>query len=98
MKKDYKQKLFYALYGLIIVLLFGLLFWLGHFTIFKNLIDKIEQNSFDIRQTIISSGKENNKDIVILAIDDETYERYGINKATFDNNEDKSSYKNKKSM
>ena len=74
MKKDYKQKLFYALYGLIIVLLFVLLFWLGHFTIFKNLIDKIEQNSFDIRQTIISSGKENNKDIVILAIDDETYE------------------------
>ena len=71
---NYKKPLIYTVYALIVATLFGLLFWLGHFTMFQDFIGKIEQSSFDLRQTIISKHKKANSDITILAVDDATYE------------------------
>ena len=58
-----------------------LLFVLFSFLIFKNanlntFIDSVENRTFDLRQTIIinQGDKKPNKDIVIVAIDDATYE------------------------
>lgn len=48
--------------------------WLGNFKVFQDFITKIEQNSFDMRQAIASKYKMIDEDIVILAIDDPTYE------------------------
>ena len=74
MKENYKKKLVYALYTLIIGAFFGILIWLGHIKGIQDLFNKIEQSTFDLRQTIISNYKTANKDMVILAIDDATYE------------------------
>ncbi len=68
------KKLTYAIYAIIITLLFGLLFWLGHFAKFQEFISKTEQNTFDLRQNLIVKNKKPNKDIIILAADDATYE------------------------
>ena len=68
------KKLTYIIYTIIIALLFGLLFWLGHFAKFQEFITKTEQNTFDLRQNLIFKNKKPNKDIIILAADDATYE------------------------
>ena len=68
------KKLTYIIYTIIVILLFSLLIWLGHFAKFQEFITKIEQSSFDLRQNIIYKNKTPNKDIVILAVDDATYE------------------------
>ncbi len=74
MEEKNKKKLTYVLYTFIIFMLFGFLVWLGHFSVFQDFITKIEQSSFDLRQTILSKYKKPNKDIVILSVDDATYE------------------------
>ena len=68
------KKLTYIIYTIIVILLFSLLIWLGHFAKFQEFITKIEQSSFDLRQNITYKNKTPNKDIVILAVDDATYE------------------------
>jgi len=40
----------------------------------KKFITKTEQNTFDLRQSLIANYKKNNADIVILTVDDATYE------------------------
>lgn len=40
----------------------------------KNLIRTLENKSFDIRQNIISKNKQVNKDIIIVTVDDPSYE------------------------
>ncbi len=72
--KNPKKYLLYVLYALIVALLFGFLIWLGHFKAFQEFTSKVEQSSFDLRQNIISKYKKANTDIVILAVDDATYE------------------------
>ena len=74
MKEENKKRLTYVLYAFIIFALFGFLIWLGHFCAFQDFITKIEQSSFDLRQTILSKYKKTNKDIVILSVDDASYE------------------------
>ncbi len=74
MQEKNKNRLTYALYAFIVFALFGLLVWLGHFSVFQDFITKIEQSSFDLRQTILSKYKTPNKDIIILSVDDATYE------------------------
>ena len=74
MKEENKKKLTYVLYAFIIFALFCFLVWMGHFRVFQDFITNIEQSSFDLRQTILSKYKKPNKDIVILAVDDATYE------------------------
>ena len=69
-----KKFLIYIIYAMIVSMLFGLILWLGHFKVFQEFITKVEQNSFDLRQSIISKYKKANNDIVILAVDDATYE------------------------
>ena len=67
------KKIFYSI-GLLVFLIFV-------FLIFKNanlntFVDSVENRTFDLRQSIlINEGKKNpNEDIVIVAIDDATYE------------------------
>ena len=40
----------------------------------KNIIKELENKSFDIRQKVISKNKEVNKDIIIVSVDDPSYE------------------------
>lgn len=79
MSEKFKKLLTYIVYTLIVVGIFTMLFWLGSFKSFQNFVEKIEASSFDLRQSIISKYKVANKDIVIVAIDDATYE-YIMNK------------------
>lgn len=74
MKNEHKKLLTYIVYTLIVVGLFAVLGWLGQFKTFQGFISKIELSTFDLRQTLISSHKIPNKDIVIVAVDDATYE------------------------
>ena len=74
MIEKYKKVLTYVVYTLIVVGIFTLLAWLGRFDSFRNFMEKIELSSFDLRQSIVSKYKKPNKDIVIIAIDDATYE------------------------
>ncbi len=48
--------------------------WLGSFQVFQDFIAKIEQNSFDMRQVIASKIKSQNNNIVVLGVDDPSYE------------------------
>lgn len=65
------KKLSYIL-GLIILSLFALI--LMRSANLSAFIDSVENRTFDLRQSIISKDKTPNKDIVIVAIDDATYE------------------------
>ena len=74
MENNYKKHVAYIMYTLIVVILFSLLFWFGKFNAFRDFMNSMEQNSFDIRQSIISLNKQADNNIAILAIDDATYE------------------------
>ncbi|MBE7707934.1 MAG: diguanylate cyclase [Cyanobacteria bacterium SIG27] len=74
MSEKCKKLLTYIVYTLIVVGIFTLLFWVGNFNSFQNFISKIEASSFDLRQQFVSKYKIANNDIVIVAIDDATYE------------------------
>ena len=64
----------YVIYVLIVLFIFALLLWLGHYNVFSKFTDKIENSSFDLRQLVISKYRKPSKDIVILAVDDASYE------------------------
>lgn len=74
MKESYKKLLTYIVYTLIVIGIFTLLFCLGKNDSFQKFMEKIESSSFDLRQTFISQYKNANSNIVIIAIDDATYE------------------------
>ncbi|MBR2068428.1 MAG: diguanylate cyclase [Candidatus Gastranaerophilales bacterium] len=74
MKENRKKILVYFIYTLIVFFIFGFLTWLGRYDIFRQFITKIENSSFDLRQAIISKYKTPNKDIVIIDVDDASYE------------------------
>lgn len=74
MKIDNKKALSYLLYTFIVFFIFAALGWLGHFDAFKQFIVKVENGSFDLRQAVISKYNKPNKDIVIIAVDDASYE------------------------
>ena len=56
------------------IVLFAAFVWLGKIKHFQDFMTKIEASSFDLRQTIVSKYKKANSDIVIIAVDDATYE------------------------
>lgn len=72
--KNYKNILRYFTYIAIIFAAVFVLISLSFNESFKRFIESAENNTFDIRQNIISQKKEANKDIVILAIDEVSYE------------------------
>ncbi len=74
MNNKNKKTLIYFVYSVIVFLIFAFLLWVGHFDSFKDFITKIENSSFDLRQSIVSRYKKPNNDIVILAVDDASYE------------------------
>ena len=77
--KEYlKNKTFlkYLLYSIYIVITTGLLFaFLGQPSI-RNFFSIIENKTFDVRQNILASYKKADKDIVILSVDEESYEYF----------------------
>ncbi|MBQ4646733.1 MAG: diguanylate cyclase [Candidatus Gastranaerophilales bacterium] len=74
MNKDNKKLLTYIIYAFIVVGISLFLFNLSKINFLQTFINTIEFSSFDLRQTIVSKYKTPNKDIVIVAVDDETYE------------------------
>lgn len=74
MNEQQKKALIYTIYSLTVIFVFGFLLWLGHFRAFQEFINKIENSTFDLRQNIVSTYKKPNKQLVILAVDDATYE------------------------
>jgi len=69
-----KNLLLYIIGIIIISAVISSLFWLENFKSFREFINKIEYSTFDLRQNIISKYKIANKDIKIIAVDDESYE------------------------
>ena len=74
MKEQHKKILSYVIYSFLMIVLFAAFIWLGKFQHFQDFMTKIEASSFDLRQTIVSKYKKANSDIVIIAVDDATYE------------------------
>ncbi len=75
--KEYlKDKTFlkYLLYSIYIIITTGLLFiFLGNPSI-RSFFGIIENKTFDIRQSVLASYKKVNKNIVILSVDEQSYE------------------------
>lgn len=75
--KEYlKDKTFvkYLLYSIYIIITTGLLFiFLTHPSV-RNFFSTIENKTFDIRQSVLAPYKKVNKNIVILSVDEESYE------------------------
>ena len=70
-----KKKILNGLvYVLVFVLIFSSIVFAGRFKSFGKFMFGVEQKTFDIRQNIIKGTKTPNKDIVIIAIDDPSYE------------------------
>lgn len=65
------------------LLVFGFLIYAGRFNAFGKFIAAIEYKTFDIRQNIILPHKESDKDIVIIAVDDPSYEYIAENFGTW---------------
>ncbi len=61
-------------FSIILVLLFALVFTVIPNEETKNIITLMENKTFDIRQNIIAKNKHVNKDIVIITVDDPSYE------------------------
>lgn len=75
--KEYlKNKTFikYLLYSIYILITVGLLFSLLRQNDIRNFFSTIENKTFDVRQSVLSPYKKVNKDIVILSVDEESYE------------------------
>ena len=75
--KEYlKDKTFlkYLLYTIYILITTGVLFILINNPYIRNFFSTIENKTFDVRQSILSPYKKVNKDIVIISVDEESYE------------------------
>lgn len=56
------------------VLIFGILIYLAQITSMSKFLTSIENKTFDLRQNILFKYKKHNEDIVIIAVDDPSYE------------------------
>ena len=75
--KEYlKNKTFlkYLLYTIYILITVGVLFSLMNHPAIRNFFSVIENKTFDVRQNLLVPYKKVNKDIVILSVDEESYE------------------------
>ena len=66
----------YLLYSIFIVITTGVLFILLSNPSIKGFFSSIENKTFDARQSILAPYKKVSKDIVILSVDDESYEYF----------------------
>lgn len=77
--KEYlKDKTFlkYVIYSVYIIITTGLLFvFLTHPSV-RNFFSTIENKTFDIRQNVLAPYKKTDKNITILAVDEESYEYF----------------------
>ena len=69
-----KKKFDFIVYALIFILVFVAVIYAGKFYTFGKFIMGVEYKTFDIRQNIILPHKENNNNIIIIAVDDPSYE------------------------
>ncbi len=74
MKYSKKEILAFFIYGFILIVIFVFFIWCGRLSSIRSFLIKTESNLFDIRQSIVSGYKTPNADIVILDVDDLTYE------------------------
>ena len=74
MKKFFRKYLSYLIFILIANLFIFALFTGKINTFVSKFFESIEDKTFDIRQEITSQHREPNRDIVIVGIDDITYE------------------------
>lgn len=76
LKEFIKNKTFlkYTLYTIYILTTLGLLFTLLGQPSVRTFFTTIENKTFDVRQNLISQYKKVNKDIVIISVDEESYE------------------------
>ncbi len=65
---------FDIIYGSILILFLLFMFIFFPKTETKNIINAMENKSFDLRQSIISKNKKSSDDIVIVSVDDPSYE------------------------
>lgn len=75
--KEYlKNKTFlkYLLYMIYILITTGVLFILLTHPYIRNFFSTIENKTFDVRQTLLAPYKKVNKNIVIVSVDEESYE------------------------
>ena len=61
-------------FSIILVLLFVFVFTISPQEETKNIITLMENKTFDIRQNVIAKNKHVNKDIIIITVDDPSYE------------------------
>ena len=75
-KKLINDKAFlkYLLYTIYIVITVGLIFSLLSQSYIRNFFATIENKTFDVRQSLLAPYKKVNKDIVIISVDEESYE------------------------
>lgn len=75
-KKLINDKAFlkYLLYTIYIIITVGLLFSLLSQSYIRNFFATIENKTFDVRQSLLAPYKKVNKDIVIISVDEESYE------------------------
>jgi len=75
-KKEYNKRVLlrYFLYSIGVVLGICVLLWLFRVTNSESFLMMMENKSFDIRQKTISAAKKVNDDIVILTVDNASYE------------------------
>ncbi len=69
-----KKKIDFIVYLLGFILVFALIVYAGKFYTIGKFIMGVEYKTFDIRQNIILPHKKNNNDIIIIAVDDPSYE------------------------
>ena len=74
MTEQQKKILEYIVYALIVFLIYAALLWMGQFSAFQKFVNNIENASFDLRQTVVSKYKKPDKKLVIVAVDDASYE------------------------
>ena len=75
-KEFLKNKIFlkYFIYSIYILATVGVLFTLLRQPDIRNFFSTIENKTFDVRQNILAPYKKVNKNIVILSVDEESYE------------------------
>ncbi len=69
-----KKKFDFFIYAFIFVFVFAAIIYAGKFYAFGKFVMGVECKTFDIRQNIILPHKKNNSDIVIISVDDPSYE------------------------
>ena len=70
-----KKKIFdFLVYILIFIFVFGFIIYIGRRSAFGKFVSSVENKTFDIRQNIILARKKNNNEIVIITVDDPSYE------------------------